>query len=323
MRVMKALSVFLSCVSALLCRAQINILKFPEGVAVAYWAVRPLEKGDADAEYAVICIHGLDSRINDSTPAFKAIVKGHPNARRTIFIKPAFFSRVNCHKNLLGKVALWDTKKHDWRRGARSLGEHGVSSYAVIDRIYALLADRARYPKLKHILLCGFSAGGQVVNRYVAVGRLVPAKHLDYSFAVGAPSSYLYIDGRRITPDGSFAVPEPPPPDLEAWHDGLQGRCPYAADLSVKEILANLASRPTLFMCGAEDVLPRGLIVTPGAMTQGENRYKRFLNYQKYIALYPEWAKQCRFVGVPGFGHQWSKVFAAPEFVNFVYGERK
>ena len=84
----------------------------------------------------------------------------------------------------------------------------------------------------------------------------------------------------------------------------------------------NLASRPTLFMCGVEDVQPRGLIVTPGAMTQGENRYRRFLNYQKYIALYPEWAKQCRFVGVPGFGHQWSKVFAAPEFVNFVYGKR-
>ena len=323
MRTVKILSALLSCVSALWCRAQINFLSFPEGVDVAYWAARPLEKGDPEAEYAVIYIHGLDSKINASSATFKAIVRKHPKASKTIFIKPAFFSKVNCHKKLLGKVALWDTQKHDWRRGASSLGDRGVSSYAVIDRIFELLADRARYPKLKHILLCGFSAGGQVVNRYVAVGKLVPKKHLDYSFAVGAPSSYLYIDGRRIAPDGSFAVPEPPPPDLEAWHDGLQGRCAYAADLSEKEILANLASRPTLFMCGVEDVKPRGLVVTPGAMTQGENRYKRFLNYQKYIALYPEWAKQCRFVGVPGFGHQWSKVFSAPEFVKFVYGERK
>ena len=323
MRIIKALSVLLSFVSALWCRAQINFLKFPGGVDVAYWAVRPLEKGDPAAEYAVIYIHGLDSKINDSTPAFKAIVKGHPGARKTIFIKPAFFSRVNCHKNLRGKVALWDTQKHDWRRGDLSLGEHGVSSYAVIDRIFELLADRARYPKLKHILLCGFSAGGQVVNRYVAVGKLAPAAHLKYSFAVGAPSSYLYVDGRRIAPDGSFRIPDPPVPGAEAWHDGLQGRCAYAADLSEKEIMANLASRPTLYMCGVEDVKPRGLIVTPGAMTQGENRYRRFLNYRKYIALFPEWAKRCRFVAVPGFGHQWSKVFAAPEFVRLVYGERK
>ena len=311
----------MSCVSALWCRAQINFLKFPNGVDVAYWAARPLEKGDPAAEYAIIYIHGLDGKINDSAPTLKAIVRKHPNARKTLFIKPAFFSRANCHKELLGKAALWDTKKHDWRRGEPSLGKSGVSSYAVIDRIFELLADRARYPKLRHILLCGFSAGGQVVNRYVAVGRLVPAEHLKYSFAVGAPSSYLYLDGRRLTPDGSFAVPAPPVPDLEAWHDGLQGRCAYAANLSEKEILANLAARPTLFMCGKEDVMPRGVIVTPGAMTQGENRYQRFLNYQKYIALYPEWAKRCRFVAVPGFGHQWSKVFAAPEFVSFAYGE--
>ena len=322
MRVAKALSVLLSFMSALWCRAQMNFLKFPNGVDVAYWAARPLEKGDANAEYAVIYIHGLDSKINDSSATWKSIVKNHPSARKTIFIKPAFFSKVNCRKELLDKVALWDTKKHDWRRGDLSIGDRGISSYAVIDRIFELLADRDRYPKLKHILLCGFSAGGQVVNRYVAVGKLVPSEHLKYSFAVGSPSSYLYIDGRRIMPDGSFRIPDPPVPGLEAWHDGLQGRRGYAADPSEKEIMANLVSRPTLYMCGVEDVKPRGVVVTPGAMTQGENRYRRFLNYQKYIALYPEWAKQCRFVGVPGFGHQWSKVFAAPELVRLVYGER-
>ena len=323
MRVLKALFVLLSCVSALWCRAQMNFLKFPNGVSAAYRAAKPLEAGDDRAEYAVIYVHGLNSkRLGDSTPTVKAPIKKHPAADRTRVVAPMFYAPTNCPAELRGKIALWDSGAHDWRRGDLSRGENGVSSYAVIDRIYELLSDRARYPKLKHIFLCGFSAGGQVVNRYIAVGKFVRAGHLDYSFAVGGPSTYLYLDGRRPMPDGTFRVPEPPVPGFDVWHDGLRDRNAYSADLSEAAIMANLASRPTLFMCGTGDVKRTGLMVTPGAMTQGENRYRRFLNYQKYIALYPEWAKQCRFVGVPGFGHQWSKVFADPEFVKFAYGER-
>lgn len=324
MRIAKVLSIMLPFLSAVLpCQAQMNFLKFPDGVNAPYRAEKPLEAGDDKAEYAVIYVHGLNSkRLGDSSPTVKALLKKHPAAKKTIVVTPMFYASTNCPDELRGRIALWDTKAHDWRRGAASLGENGVSSFAVIDRIYELFSDRARYPKLRRIFLCGFSAGGQVVNRYIAVGKFVRAEHLEYAFAVGGPSTYLYIDGRRPMPDGTFRVPEPPVPGFDVWHDGLKDRNAYSADLSDAAIMANLASRPTLFMCGTEDVKRAGLVVTPGAMTQGENRYRRFLNYQRYIALFPEWAKRCRFVGVPGFGHQWSRVFAAPEFLRFAYGER-
>ena len=308
---------------ALACRAGENFLAFPGGVSALYWAERPLEEGDAEAEYAVIFVHGLSKHPRDQSPTFKALIRRDPRAGKVVFAMPAYFSPKNCPPELKGKIALWDIRNHDWRRGDPSFGKHKVSSFAVIDRIYELLSDRARYPKLKHILLCGFSAGGQVVNRYVAVGKFVRRDDLKYSFAVGAPSTYLYVDGRRPAADGSFRVPDPAVPGYDSWHLGLGERNAYSKDLSKAEIMANLCSRPTLYLCGEGDVLSRGLAAAPSAMTQGENRCRRFLNYRRYIALFPKWRKQSRFVPVPKYGHVWSKVFAAPELLALIFGERR
>ena len=315
----KVLTLF---IGATWCRAGEHFLEFPGGVSALYWAERPLEEGDAEAEYAVIFVHGLSKKPRDQSPTLKALIRKDPRARKVVFAMPAYFSPKNCPPALKGRIALWDIKKHDWRRGDPSFGEVKVGSFEVIDRIYESFSDRARYPKLKHILLCGFSAGGQVVNRYVAVGKFKRCDHLDYSFAVGAPSTYLYLDGRRPAADGAFRAPDPAVPEYDSWHLGLDERNAYAGKPSREEILANFASRPTLYLCGEGDVLARGLAASPGAMTQGENRYKRFLNYRRYIALFPEWDKQCRFVSVPKYGHVWSKVCAAPEFLKLIFGER-
>ena len=123
--------------------------------------------------------------------------------------------------------------------------------------------------------------------------------------------------------DGTFCEPDPEVPGYDAWHFGLSERNAYAARSSEEEIMENLRSRPVLYLCGEKDVTKRGLASSPGAMTQGENRYRRFLNYQRYVALFPGWAKRSRFVTVPGAGHQTMRVFAAPEFVRLVFGERE
>lgn len=324
MRIAAFLGVFLSCLAGVFpCRAQENFLEFPGGVRVLYWSQQPLETGSADAEYAVIFVHGLLARTKDLTPGLAQLIRDDPRAAKVIFVQPAFVTAKSCPPEFRGKIAEWDLKKHDWRCGDPSIGDSGVSSYAVLDRICELLSERDRYPKLKHILFCGFSAGGQVINRYVAVGRPVRREHLDHSFVVGGPSTYLYVDGRRPAADGEFRVPEPEVPEYDDWHFGLRGRNAYASSLSEKEIMENFATRPTLYLCGDRDVGKRGLASSVGAMTQGENRYRRFLNYQRYIALFPEWAKASRFVVVPEIGHNTNRVFAAPEFLRLVFGGRE
>lgn len=324
MRIVSSVLVFLWCLAVVFpCRAQENLLEFPGGVRVLYWSPQPLEDGSATAEYAVIFVHGLQKLTKDLTPQLRALIRADPRAGRVLFVQPAFVTAKSCPVEFRGRIAEWDLKKHDWRCGDLSLGERGVGSYAVLDRICELLADRGRYPKLKHILICGFSAGGQVVNRYIAVGGFVRRARLEYSFAVGAPSTYLYVDRRRPTPDGAFREPEPEVPGHDLWHFGLSGRNVYAARLSETEIMENLCSRPALYLCGGRDVTKRGLASSPGAMTQGENRYRRFLNYRRYVALFPAWAKRSRFVAVPGAGHQTIRVFAAPEFIRLIFGERE
>lgn len=69
MRIAKVLSIMLPFLSAVLpCHAQMNFLKFPDGVNAPYRAEKPLEAGDDKAEYAVIYVHGLNSkRLGDST----------------------------------------------------------------------------------------------------------------------------------------------------------------------------------------------------------------------------------------------------------------
>jgi poly(3-hydroxybutyrate) depolymerase len=39
----------------------------------------------------------------------------------------------------------------------------------VLDKITALLADKHMYPRLKHVVVTGHSAGGQTVQRYALV----------------------------------------------------------------------------------------------------------------------------------------------------------
>jgi|GEM_PF-3377643 len=323
MRITKVFQLLMSLFAgAMACEAGVNFFEFPGGAYAPYWAERPLEAGDTDAEFAVIFVHGLSRQPRDQSPTLRALTQNDPRAARVIFAMPAFFSPRNRPEELKDRIALWDIREHDWRRGDLSFGEAGISSFAVLDRMYELLSDRQCYPKLKHILLCGFSAGGQVVNRYVAVGRFARSAHLQYSFAVGAPSTYLYPDGRRPTAQGTFCEPDPPVAEWDSWHLGLRDRNPYSRDLSRAEIFANLTARPTLYLCGEADVEKSGLAISPGAMTQGENRYRRFLNYRRYVGLFPEWSRQCRFVSVPKYGHQWRGVASAPEFVRLIFGER-
>ena len=118
MRIAAVFLVFLSCLAGVFpCRAQENFLEFPGGVSVLYWSPQPLETGSADAEYAVIFVHGLQSRTKDLTPVLAASIREDPRAGRVLFVLPAFVTAKSCPPELQGKTAEWDLKKHDWRCG--------------------------------------------------------------------------------------------------------------------------------------------------------------------------------------------------------------
>src|SRR5262249_56900341 len=70
------------------------------------------------------------------------------------------------------------------------------------------LADRSRFPRLETVILAGFSAGGQVVQRYAVVGHgetALDAAGIRVRYVVSDPSSYLYFSAGRPVHDPSCA----------------------------------------------------------------------------------------------------------------------
>ena len=216
-------------------------------------------------------------------------------------------------------IVYWN--EFEWQRGCDSPVAPGVSPYDVLDAIFQTLMSKKNYPKLRHVLFCGYSAGGQVISRYVAVAKIKPRKGLEIDFAAGAPSTWLYLDDRRMNAYGKFKVPTGASRSYNNWHLGLVRPSRYASSVSQSSIMRNFAQRGLLCFCGTEDVLEDCLSKGPGAMLQGKNRHERFKNYQKHIQRFPKLANAVRFVEIPGAGHE-GRCWDIPEVISLAVGEK-
>jgi hypothetical protein len=153
---------------------------------------------------------------------------------------------------------------------------------------------------LKKIALVGFSAGGQFVGRYVAVGKGKVGDGIKVEYAAMAPSTFL-----RLEP-------------ADTWHYGLANRPRYCRDMSEEQILANLRSRRCFHGCGELDTLEESLDRTATAMKQGTNRLVRFENFRRAVNEDSEWSASVVFHTFSNIGHEATKAYADPVFVKYV-----
>lgn len=277
--------------------------------AIYYDAAHAVTAGDPEADLAVIVVHGWGGGIK---PASRDTLQAKLAARGTkpFIVSPLFPSRKVLEKEKIDDGrAMWcnwkdggRTPADDWRGGGDASGTV-ISSFDVIDRMIATFSDKNLYPSMKRLVLLGFSAGGQFVGRYAAVGKCPVRTGVEMAFADIAPSTELRLDE-----------------DVE-WHYGLKNRPRYSAALSRDAILANLSSRRVWRGCGTRDVSQGGALdKSPAAMTQGKNRYDRFLNFQEYVKAFPGWAKQTSFHDIPDIAHS-GKVFDDPALLDFISGK--
>ncbi len=283
-----------------------------------YYAEHRLPSYSPEIEYAVIMIHGSHGGGYDYANKLRKRLATCPDGKKVLCIAPSFYTKKTCKEPDIATALRW---KGNWRGGGYAINGSKISSFEVIDRINALLANREFYPNLKHILICGFSAGGQFVNRYLAVARLPESPQLQFSFVVGAPSIYLYIDARRMI-NGVFEIPKSAPSNYNFWYFGLENRYAYAQEVSEETIRQNLSQRYALYLCGTEDVGEKDLNTTPAAGMQGKNRLERFRIYKEYVAQFPEWEAQVKFREIPGQGHAKQIFFLSPDFMSLVFGKR-
>jgi pimeloyl-ACP methyl ester carboxylesterase len=152
-----------------------------------------------DIRRAVIVVHGYERNAADYARNMMAL--GPP--ADTLVIAPQFLAPEDIAAHHLPETVLrWD--REEWLDGNSALGPAPLSAFDGFDAIFARLADRAAFPNLSQIVLAGFSAGGQVVQRYAAVGKGEDAVPL--RFVIGSPGTYAYFGDERPLPDGTFGL---------------------------------------------------------------------------------------------------------------------
>ena len=191
----------------------------------------------------------------------------------------------------------------DWRGGGDANGTE-LSSFDIIDTLFARLSDKSLFPNIKRIALVGFSAGGQFVGRYVAVGKGKVGEGIELKYVAMAPSTFL-----RLEPN-------------DTWHYGLKNRPRYSREMSNEQILENLRSRQCMHGCGALDTLEGSLDKTATAMKQGYNRMVRFENFRKAVEEDERWREVVTFHTFDSIGHDAVSAYADPFFVNYVTGKK-
>ena len=283
-----------------------------EGVepAVYYTAQKPLTEG-YDGETAVIMIQGWHGGVQvlkeqlalqEALPNAYVISPMYPRTEMTEKYNIEPDGRAIWNESWPLDLTIPGVPDDDWRGGGDANGTE-LSSFDIIDTLFARLSDRSLFPNLKRVALVGFSAGGQFVGRYVAVGKGEVGEGIELKYVAMSPSTFL-----RLEPN-------------DTWHYGLKNRPRYCREISEKEILENLRSRQCMHACGALDTLEKSLDKTATAMKQGHNRYVRFENFRKEVEQDDEWSKMVTFYTFDSIGHEAIKAYADPFFVNYVTGQ--
>lgn len=85
-----------------------------------------------------------------------------------------------------------------WQPGAQATHPNGttLTSFDVLDGLIDNHADRNEYPRLKNITVVGHGGGGQLVQRYAAVGK-DPPSHIHVRYIHGDASSCAYFTKDR------------------------------------------------------------------------------------------------------------------------------
>ena len=314
----------LSCSAApAACATEPNIQRFAfTGLEapVFYNAESSLYDG-SQCELAVVHVHGWGSGVGiakEEVPLTKALKAAlGPDAKPPYIISPLFPRRaiLKHMKEPVDGRAIWNDSwrgsladavapNDDWRGGGDAVGTH-LSSYDVIDHVFATLSDKRLFPNLKRVVLTGYSAGGQFVGRYAAVGKGVVRNGITLEYAAMAPSTELRLD-----------------PNV-SWHYGLKNRPRYSAELTFDQILGNLSRRRVWRGCGDADTKGPGqtaLDVSPNAMAQGKNRYERFLSLKEHLKQFPSWEKQVSFHTFKGMSHNNAAAHSSKELISFIIG---
>ncbi len=253
------------------------VVTTPQGRGRALYFANGSLDGDKSATMALIIVHGV---LRDADYYYDTGMEAVRDENRSdvLVISPQFVEPEDiAGHNLPSDTLRWNST---WPGGSAALAPAPISSYAVFDAIIARLSDRTRFPNLKKIVIAGHSAGGQIVQRYAAVGnaqQLDPGAEIPVHLVVANPSSYFYFSDDRPVHVANCA-------DYNQWRYGIAGAPPYVKG-TASELEARYVKRDVTYLLGTADTNPNedDLDRTCGGEAQGPYRFARGKNYIAYM----------------------------------------
>jgi hypothetical protein len=267
---------------------------------------------------AIIIVHGYQ---RTAAGYFASVTRLVPDSS-TLVVAPQFLAPEDIAAHGLPDTVLRWNRNH-WADGGNAVGPAAIGSYETIDALLRTLANRTMLPGLTTIVLAGFSGGGQLVQRYAAVGQgahLLAGSRIGLRYVVGSPSSYVYFDDERPRPEGGFGpfAGAALCPQYNQWRYGFAGALPAYVAASLKEGLTMLEKRyaehDLIYLLGTADNDPNHeeLDKSCAGEAQGPNRLARGLAYFEQMRARDRAVLKQRLWQAPGAGHQPERVFASP-----------
>jgi len=309
-----------------------------------YYATLPIDEANPQITSVVVFNQGLD---RDADNDFSTLVTAAQTANalgHTLVLTPHFEALVNAdgtpctgHTDTPASTdLLWTCDA--WSDGLASTNSPQVTSYGALDAMLTVVL--ATFPGA-HVTVSGFSAGGQLTQRYVAVNRVDPGTTngagAAFHYVVGDPSSYLYFDARRPAnastctstgcPDGlPVYVDDGGCPGFDDWKYGtgaLEGAAASSTPTQLEQ--AYVARRVTYLLGMLDDAATTAadyadLDVTCAAEAQGAFRYQRGLAFYAYATGLLDAGGSALFT-VPGCAHSAPCVFQSDAGIAAVFGE--
>jgi hypothetical protein len=330
-----------------MCEKRFGVQSGSQHFIIPYCRSVALSRGHGKATRAVIVIHS--SSLNASS-VYRYMWEAAGRAKSqgtTVVFAPQFpvFRDIKIH-GLENNVPVWEDWA--WAVGENSLRLGGarstqISSFDVIDQLIRALFNRKRFPRLRHVVIVGQSAGGQFVNRYAITNGIHEAadKHgLKMRYVVMNPSHYLYLNNKRPSPiSGHFMVvnakfieavnhhlaPGDTPHDPNSgncrrynyYPKGLEVLSGYPAKRSIRTIIKKYNTRDVRYLIGAldNDRNAAGLSKKCSSDVQGLTRLTRANLYWAHMRdVYSNRiTRYQKLVQVPGIGHGSENMFKHPK----------
>jgi pimeloyl-ACP methyl ester carboxylesterase len=268
---------------------------------------------------AVLIFHGLLRNADIYFQGGEAAQKAAGEyGTKAIVIAPQFLTDFDIKAHGLPATTL-GFGPDNWAGGEPAMTPGPVSGFSGIDAILAHLADKALFPNLTTVVLAGFSAGAQVVQRYAVVGdgeAVLTKAGIATHYVVSDPSSYLYFDAAR--PD-----PKPGCKTQNAWKYGFDTGVPPYVSTTPAALEARYAQRSVLYLVGGADTDPNHPVLDKSCAgeAQGLQRNVRAHNYFGMMqARHPAGLNQ-HLVEVPGIAHEGNKMFNTACGLDALFGK--